>query len=908
MQIRATAAVVALALLGVGGCRDPATATKGPTPRSPLEVYVAGCKELTSARTCALVPPATLTLWVKTATTPKAFLGEQQIELDAEAVRRGYRLRVSIARAPAVLGIRTTEPTGAWSIPLVRYQEDPRLTAANALRRKGRFKAAQDDLAPLLKADALPLRAKAHSVQARAAFAAGDIETASAAYAQSIVLRKQAGSVSGEVHDRLALSFLLSHLGDFAGVARTLEPIEDYDAIYPSGVRQADFYRMYAATGTHDHRRAFTLGLRALAHSERMADVRLWRAVAERLVRTLSQLGRYDEARDLLDDFVQRIPPHPACVRAPALEVAGGLSMQLAQSPVDLETARMHLAEAISIYESNCKMKRRYAHTLGLMGHLAFRSHDYASAQRWLDRSIDADPSHGMSRRLRQMQLGTELALEHGRFGDAEDAFQRLALFAKLYGLKTVERRAQVGLGRAYEAQGDYDAAIDAYRVAENTLEQLSFQAPLGAGRESFLRIESTGAPRLIDLLLRRNRMDEAAAVARRSRARALRAIVGAARLEGAPSDVRRRWYELTSAYMRKRSERPATASMDDWMLSVEQLQRRVEARAERAEAIRQMLDEALSGLGASLSEQATFLAPADDEAFLVYHRLPSGWVGFAVTTEQTVARRLGKIEPNLDPSDLADRLLAPFGRILEKKPRLRLMPNGILNTVDIHALPWKGRPLVASRAVSYGLDLGVSDNAEFGPSGRAVVIDPNPELTATQLEASTAATALKKTGWHVRRLSGDAARPSRIASAVGFRATDLLHYAGHAQYGGLDGWESYLGRSSASLLGVLDILTLPAVPKGVVLSGCETAAEAGQQGASGLGLAQAFVVSGSQWVVASVRRIRDTHAYAVTKLLYEEQRRRQTWDVAGLLARVQTRLDASGSDVDWASFRVLVP
>jgi CHAT domain-containing protein len=135
-----------------------------------------------------------------------------------------------------------------------------------------------------------------------------------------------------------------------------------------------------------------------------------------------------------------------------------------------------------------------------------------------------------------------------------------------------------------------------------------------------------------------------------------------------------------------------------------------------------------------------------------------------------------------------------------------------------------------------------------------------------------------------------------------------MLQYAGHASFAGLDGWESHLGLEANSLLTVGDILTLPEAPAYVVLSGCETAATAAERGASGLGLAQAFVLAGARWVVASTRPVKDVDASAIVTALYAGRAVLPDAEIAAQLRAAQTKLIAAVPAVDWASFRVIVP
>jgi CHAT domain-containing protein len=131
-----------------------------------------------------------------------------------------------------------------------------------------------------------------------------------------------------------------------------------------------------------------------------------------------------------------------------------------------------------------------------------------------------------------------------------------------------------------------------------------------------------------------------------------------------------------------------------------------------------------------------------------------------------------------------------------------------------------------------------------------------------------------------------------------------LFQYAGHASFVGLDGWESQLGREGSPLMTIGDILTLPAAPDHAILSGCETGTSAETSGA-GLGLAQAFVIAGTEWVVASSRVVKDSDAARIVVDLFDQRVVHPDSDIGFLLRAVQRELLEAEPQIDWSSFRV---
>jgi CHAT domain-containing protein len=377
-------------------------------------------------------------------------------------------------------------------------------------------------------------------------------------------------------------------------------------------------------------------------------------------------------------------------------------------------------------------------------------------------------------------------------------------------------------------------------------------------------------------------------------------------RLDAASDAIRRAWYAAVSEYQQRRTARERDAAAD-WKLPEDELEQKLADRARLGTSARELLDEALASLGSRVEGTVAPLAPATGELVLLYHPIPSGWAGFAVNREGVTARRLRPEPPgSRTPAELGDWLLGPFSALIERSDRMRVLAFGTLNQIDLHALPWRGRPLIASIAVRYGVDIPrATRSARAGMN--ALIVTPHEDLKSSAAEAAAAEERLQTSGWNVRRVRGSAVVRTTIGEAVGTGRIRLLHYSGHARFVGLDGWESHLGRDENQLLMTVgDILTLPASPDYVILSGCETAASADRSG-SGLGLAQAFVIAGAEWVVASSRAVTDTDAARLVTELFD-QRGFPGADAGFLLQAAQRKLLETRPEVDWASFRVLVP
>jgi len=897
--MRRALASSAVALVVAAACHG-ATA-----PR--LDVWFSGCREVTVDTECQIsaTSTSTLTFWVE-ARDPQDLvvtLDGVPRPLAVTAVQAGVRFKLAIARVPAVVAVRRAE--GAWDLRIVGAPEPEVLLQAERLRGAGDFAAALALLEPLRTDRDVAVRAKMYGLVGRIALARGEPAQAVAALEQSIQMNRAAGLVWGEMNDRYALSFVQRSHGDYASARSVLLGVRELAAAYPSGTRWAPYYEGYAAFGATDLRRALALFDRALIDAERLDLDGLWSSAAQMQVRTLIRLGREAEAKQLLAALDKRMPQAPACARADGLEQTGLLTLDPRVQTATLPRADALLREAVEIYRHACPKPRRLAAALVQLGFAALAASEQNDAEELLSASRAAYAEPSVLLLAMQVELEARIA-EQRRDRTAADRYGRLELLGQHLDDPWIRWKGLVGRGRALERIGQARAAIEVYQDAEAVLDQLRFNAPLGGGRETFLGDHVESASRLVDLLSRSGRIPEAVQAARRSRARALSVLAWPARLEAAPEGARQAWYAAVSTYQQQRASLELEVA-DEWTLSADKIARRRDDRARRDAAARALLDEALASLGSSGEPIVAPLAPRSGELVVLYHPVPFGWIGFAIDRDGATAHRLGALDDNVrQPDKLGELLLAPLSARLEHHDSVRFLLDGALAAIDFHALPWRGRPLIASMAVRYGVD--VTSAGRTTSAMNALVIDPHPELRASHGEAARAQDQLAASGWHVRRLSGAEATRKAINAAIASGDVGLLHYAGHASFAGLDGWESHLGQEDNSLLTVGDILTLPATPAYVVLSGCETAATATTHGGSGLGLAQAFVVAGARWVVASTRPVKDLDASAIVAALDAGQALPSDAEIAVQLQAAQRTLMEAVPAIDWASFRVIVP
>ncbi|MEM6993005.1 MAG: CHAT domain-containing protein [Myxococcota bacterium] len=457
-------------------------------------------------------------------------------------------------------------------------------------------------------------------------------------------------------------------------------------------------------------------------------------------------------------------------------------------------------------------------------------------------------------------------------------------------------------LAAAHEHLGMRAAAVDSYAEAEAIVDDEVASIAHDLGREVFVSGRQRSAAGLVRNLILEGRAEEAMCRARRARGRALRLLDRTARLQAAEPQARARWRTALSDVARLQRELDADAARDDEFSDSENRLRH-HARARKRRAAARRLDEAYERLGGTAAPYDCAHAASErgDETSVLVFPLGAQWAVFVRAGEEVHANLVEPLEAGADPRSWTERAFAGAEALIDGARLLRLLPMAQSWAVDWHALPWRGGKLIDAAPVAYALDLPAGPRVAPRPARAFVVADPADDLPGARREADAVADTLAARAWTVDRIAGDGA--TRDAFVAGVSAASVLHYAGHGEHAGHAGWDARLRIGAGDGVGIADILALPAVPRGVVLSGCETGRTSRATLGGGMSLARAFVLSGSDWVIAADRPVSDALAFAVGVALHETSPR-LTDDPFTALQRVQRRMAADYPD--WAAFRVV--
>lgn len=917
--MRARTYMLVIAGLAAAGCSKsqapPEPPARADVPAAPPaeapEVLWSGCAAVRSGPVCEIdAGHLKLRLWTA-ASAGELRVTHEGVALEARALKPAEGRLVEIALPAEAAGREGTLELALaghapWKLALAPALTDPRLAAALDLRREGKLEEARARLGDPERYPE-PLKGLAWGTLARLELAGGDLDAVMAAFERSIAHHRSQGRASDEVRDANAASWVQTELlRRFGRAAELLDPLERLRDTWPEVRFWVPYQRGIIALRSGDLRRQLRYAREAERFARRLdLSQRIYLAV-ERKADALLELGRRSEALAILQGMdPATLEP---CDRGQLSNNTGWTLLMMRGGGDEAERqratkARANLDRALAEFTGACKS---VSDELNVRINLALADLQLGAieeARAELARAAALKTEVGGTRAAWMLDLQARVDLRSKAWEAALGKYDELVARGEAAAVPMPIWRGQLGRGQALEGLGRLEAAVEAYRAAEATIDAFGLSVPLGEGRASFFSERDTSARRLVDALVALERVEEAAGVARISRARALASMRRMDRLGSLTPAQRTAWEEAIGRYHRERKAIDDEAA-EDWKLPKRELEAVQERRAARRAALGHALDDAFALLGGAALAADALPKPAADEAILTYYPSTEAgrWYGFAITAGASKVVELSLPTEGSAPARWAQALLAPFAAEIDRAKRLKFVPYGRLRTIDFHALPWREGVLIDTRVVTYGVDLPAAA-VERAPERSAVlVVDPRSDLPWALAEGKAVKARLGR-AWNVKGLPGDRATKGAVTKALG--AASLLHFAGHGVFAGQTGFESTLELADGGQLSVGDILALPKVPRHAVLSGCETGKTVAGAGALSVSLAHSFVAAGSQAVVAAVRPVEDELAGTMAEALYADAQDPE-WDLVGAFPSAQRQARLKHPTLDWSAYRVI--
>lgn len=744
---------------------------------------------------------------------------------------------------------------------------------------------------------------------ARAELALGHVEESARLFRLAIEHDRASGRTSDAVDDSLALSFaLVDRSHHFAEARAVLAGVRDLLPRYADGRVRAPYYEGVLASELGDRREALRRFREAEQGANRLGLVRLERQARNAIALELDLLGRYEEA--LAARRAQEHDLEAEGDRCGLVALRSGIGfglLMIASTRHDDATLVREASSVLELAESDRGCDDNYLHAVTL-GHRALaellggrpQQARKALAQA---RARVSEPPIGEG--FFWLDLEARIALAQREPARARKLFAELEARALALVRPQDAWRGAYGRGVALEALGRHEEALEAYATAEDRLDDAGASIPLGEGRARFLADREKSAAAGIALLVHARRVEEALAWSRRARRRvvaSLESAVGFGAREGASRAALDRAF---ASYIEERARLEEEAA-SDWKLALRDLEVATSRRHQREDALRGAIEVLVSAVPHGARARPASLELATKELAIVLHPAPGGgYFAFAKDQAGVEVATIAAVDARASAEALSEALLRPFARKVAASDRVRWFVPGALASLDLHALPFEGNPLAARVATSYALDLQALPEPVATSVPRALVVgDPERNLPHARRELQETAEALGgRLGLQVDVREGRAATQPEVLRLL--EGAALVHYAGHATYGGEDGWSSTLPLAAGGHLAIADVFALHRAPRQVVLSGCEAAKNDTESPGETLGVAQAFVMAGTAEVVAPARVVSDATSLAFARALYAELQGGPPFDLAAAAARAARRLRSTSEGTDWANFRV---
>lgn len=842
----------------------PRVADARPAPLAPPEIEWSGCVAVhvrNASITCIVEPGTRLRLWLQEAAQDvlvRVDGGTASVERYGIEGDRGTGLRVTIPDEATLLELRFA--SGAtWHLPLAR----PEPPSAAFERAEARYLAAFNipDTQELSRATAVLI----------------DVVTAEGRWSDAIDMGLATVTMIQRLDHELANDWL-----------QRLEPVASR---YPKGRADLSAYRGVHAWFGGDIQTASALLRDAARHALHVEDEALGGDALPMYAETLAELGHFEESRRFAQAGLRIARTWASgsarsCGLGSVLRTVGWVNLLLRERQRTHDDPVPFLREAQAIFDDDgpCPQPDKVGGARLSLSWLALGEGKLDEALAHL-RAIDRAPLRQDERVLFD-DLATRLSLARGEpLARSWQRWKTLAQSARESGSPDALWRLHIRHGQLLERELESDAALEAYRRAEDALADLLKLGAVGVGRGEIAERYDESTSALVRLLLAKGRDADAFCVVREQQARR-RSVAMSLHVLSA-TDRAAIEADLTR-YRRDRQHADRLAGEADRLprSEADPLRREAADLHRRADVLAHEIARTIDRL--TPSPRCHELTPPIPDELLVgiYPNGPT-WIVFGQDRDGVMAYTLAQPEPE------SSAWLEPMAAKLDAAGRIRVLAHRAAQAIDVGRLSWKGEPLGVRIPVSYGVELRSEPDDRPSDHRRAMLVgDATLTLEYAEIEIARMADRLHARGWS-------------IATSGSFAGFDLFHYAGHQKEldaegelwppfagGGTGPAASYLWLENGSRLTVHDVLATRPAPRFVVLAACRTGAFDLDGGDTSIALA--FLVAGAHQVIATTAPIDDRESTIIGLRLAESLTRQDEIDLVNALHVVEREHDAN--------------
>lgn len=624
----------------------------------------------------------------------------------------------------------------------------------------------------------------------------------------------------------------------------------------------------------------------------------------------LLNIGRRDEAISVFVRALEALPVKASNFQRAvlSLNLGWGLLMALESgdgtdiSPkVPLEEAQMYFGDTGKT--ARFETKRERVNILVNLALAAFHRDQIDLTWDYIERAKNAKARQYPRLWLWILDIEGRLLASKGNSISALKKYLEMERFAGQILSTDGVYRALVARAEILQKTGQLGAAVKAFKESEIYLDKSLKHVGLTDGRAAFVAQRQRAIHKHLEALLKLKQTEEALTLVRRANRRLLSNAIASEQIAHSREEDRLRWEEAVASY-RQHRETLASDAKDDWRLTKREIVSRRQKRFADEHKYTQLLDLALAGIEDNLRQSKDFSPIQHDESLLSLARDSEGWVVLAADIKGATASRLKTRKKDRLEEREAETLLARVKAKLLGKKVVRIVSTENVEGIDLHAVTVDGAPLIAHVPVVYSMDMPKVEKNHDRSKGTqnpvsVVVSDPEGNLVLAREEGLRIVKVLN--GEKKRTVLSFGKENATFQNVYrNLEAAQLFHFAGHGESNPIYGWGSSLRLSAGGVLQPSDILSLSSAPRNVVLLGCNTGKSRSENG-SVLGVAQAFVVRGSEVVIATSRDLSDRTAAAFAERLYHNLSKELSMGEAARKALLTLRKQVP----DWSAIRI---